>query len=217
MVAVKEIMSRLSKVQKQLLEIQRVEGAADKVGFKISGFMTFLAGDNSVGEITFNVPKYAPFEAHSLNLYAGYRQIDLQTPRQSDVTFRPIDYLHAARFFDFGTAVNVQNAINLTFSLRDSKWGEGQNADCSVLSSFSGRVPTISQPIAAAPFASVSQTPVTGWLGALRFKKNYRLDPGMTLTARVTPKFSFNAASAATRREYRVFGVLEGHRLVWRK
>jgi len=214
MVAINQIMSNIRRLQSQLLDIQRSEKQADIVGFKITDSVTFLSGDNTVGELVFSVPKYAPFRAHFLNLYGSYRRVNLTNPRESDVTYRPVDYSQSAAFF--GDDSVWQNAINLTFSLRDSRWGQAQDADCNVSACFSSRVPTLALATGGiAPF--LGTTPVTAWLGALRFKKDYRLDPGTALTARISPKFSLDQQSATVRNEYRIFGVLEGHRLVWRK
>ena len=106
--------------------------------------------------------------------------------------------------------------MNLTFALRDSMFGDAQDAPCNVVTAFSGRVPTYAGTSNIAT-GSLVQTPVCGWLGCLKFKKPYKFPRSSTLTARVTPTFSFDNGSAVTRREYRIVGVLSGHRLVWRR
>lgn len=213
----KQIFSRLNAVQKSLLSLHRETSAPDKVLYKIKESHTFFEGQQTVGELTFNIPRGHGFKARSLNFYAGVRIVDLQTPRTSDVTFRPVDLAQAitpTSFLPFLTT-----AVNFNFALRDSENGVRQNAPCNVRCSFSGRVPSVggNAGTAVATVPEISQMPVCGWLGKLDLGEHYDLKPGSSLTARITPTFSLNNQVDTERFQFRVLGVLSGYRPVWRR
>lgn len=220
MLTMDDLTGQMFAVQRALEGIQRLDGDADRISYRIRASGVFVEGQNNTSELVFTVPKDFAFDAESLNLYTDMRDIDLQNNTQTERTYRPVDYSDRIPYGiagGGGAFPYVQNSVDLVFSLRDSQHGNAQDYPCSVLAAFSGRVSTNSLIPGSPSVVEQSAMPVSGWAGCLKFYKPYHLGPGTTLTARITPVFSYNFGSAANRREYRVTGVLSGRKIVWRR
>lgn len=215
-----EAKKRLLRAQQILGGIQNLDGDGDRVPYQIKSQAFFREGENSVSELAFSIPKDHAFDASKLNIYTEARLLNTTDSTDDELTFRPVDYsdrvVNTANAFAF----NYQNSVELVYSLRDSMHGDLQDFPCSVLTAFSGRVSTSASDVGGVTGVSASgtlgQTPVAGWIGALHFKSPYHIDPGASLTARVTPTFSFNN-EATTQKEFRITGVLHGYRVVRRR
>ena len=184
--------------------------AKDRVFYSIQDSFTFQQGQNVVQNLTFNVPQSDDFEAIRLSFYPFVRRINVDTPAPNttnDLVFRPTLWV-----FQFLTADTVKYSVDalveLTTATPDGKTRAYQNAAFFVSQTFSGYTSQIQNSGWGLQTFDRSESP-----SALVFDPCWRLAKGSTVTARMTPLFSGERATAfedGLVNEYQIRGVLEG-------
>jgi hypothetical protein len=201
-----ELATRAHNAQAKLRE------ASDRVFYSLQDAFTFQQGQNVVQNLVFNVPTSDDFEAVRFSMYPFVRRVAinaLPTGTTNDLTFRATVWSFQNVSSDLARYA-VDALVELTVATSDGETRRYQNAAFLASQTFSA----YTSPLIATNVQSAdrSESP-----SALVFDPCWHLPKGSTVTARVTPLFSGERASALTAadgliNEYQLRGVLEGYK-----
>lgn len=200
----KQVAEQLQEIDKLIRRLGRgVDG--DRVPLQLKASTTFKTDEFSPKEMTFNIPRDADFEGVSFNLFLSSRVLNQADSTSDERTFRPTDW-------DFNTSVQDASATQFVkaggvFELRDSINGHFQNAPLAIAAAFSGRMSWCFST------ATNSEIPAAEYPSGLVFPTGYELPRGSALTCRITPTTTNSNESAGYIREFRVTGILSGHKI----
>lgn len=188
----------------------KLREASDRVFYSVQDSFSFQQGQNVVQNLTFNIPQSDDFEAVRLSLYPFVRRVAvnaLPAGVTSDLSYRATVWSFQMVSSDLARYA-VDALLELTTALPDGQTRRYQNAAFLASQTFSAYT------------SPLTSSNVTAWAcsespSALVFDPCWHLPKGSTVTARVTPLFSGERASAFADglvNEYQIRGVLEGYK-----
>ena len=201
-----QISELLDRVGSQL-EARRT--SRDRVLHWMQQSYTFQQGQNTVGNLVFNVPKGFDFEAARFVIYPEIRLVSINQTADgaNDVAFRPTVWFEPYSR-DYLSAVDA--LLELTYAMADGKTRQYQNVGFFAAQAYSQLVNITntsgSDGDGHANYASNAAP------AGLVFDPFYKLERGSTLTCRVTPLYSGPKPSGNRSYEYRIRAVLEGYK-----
>lgn len=182
-------------------------GSGERAPFFLRAEDTFMAGQPSIGRLSYNVPVDADFYGERLNLYFQYRIVNVASVAQSDVAFRPCDWSSRADMF-LPVSPQVVRQGNVMLELSDGVNGAYQSSPFNVAGVFSSPYGTAGGALGAA---------VTLYVGALEFPIPYVIRKGVAAQLSVTTLFNRAyplVVAGDFRAEFRVVSEFTGYKNV---
>jgi hypothetical protein len=175
----------------------------------LSGYTTWITGDNTNGVVSIDVPRDADYYAKVVNVYLSARtidQADLNGPN-TDLAFRPAMWVSTDNLPDNSPSILAVQDANAVFSISDTYNGSYQGqAPIQVAGAYSCRY----------GLGSVTnQTARTSWPGSRPFFVPYRIRRGHTITVLVQPTFG-RQVSAQVKTQFRAVVLFTGYKVIRR-
>lgn len=190
----------------------RLEARRDRRLSFLQDTVTFKQSTTSPQNAVFNVPASNAFRAQRLTVIPEVRRVDESSDALSEVTFRPTYWWWQANpgfsggmldctFEKFYTSGNINNR-----PLQSAPFDSAQLFSGSALTGGNG--------------PAVTTDPMNFFFESapgLVFDPTFDMDPGSTLTLRITPRFTLPYSAIGEEvlvYEYRLTCILEGHKVM---